>query len=80
VDGNHTEQAIRDVRRFSQNVMLGGIVCLDDILWESGAVSQAGEILKTMGFEELYRVIGPEQGTHFSNNWAMFQRIDYAAP
>jgi predicted O-methyltransferase YrrM len=80
VDGSHTEQAVRDVQRFAQNVQLGGLVCLDDILWESGAVSRASEILTTMGFEELYRVIGPEEGTPYSNNWAMFQRIDFAQP
>lgn len=78
VDGSHTEQAIRDVRRFAHNVILGGVVCLDDILWEGGAVSAAASILKAMGFEELYRVIGPENGTPFFNNWAMFQRVDFS--
>jgi hypothetical protein len=80
VDGAHTEQAIRDVKRFAHNVMIGGVVCLDDILWSSGAVSEAAEVLRLMGFEELYRVIGPEEGTRFYNNWAMFQRMDFAAP
>lgn len=78
VDGSHTEQAMRDIARFSANVVLGGFVCLDDILWSSGAVSAGAEILKRLGFEELYRVIGPEEGTPYSNNWAMFQRIDFA--
>ena len=80
VDGSHTEQAIRDVKRYARNVMIGGLVCMDDILWDGGAVSEAAELLKTMGFEELYRVIGQEEGTQFSNNWCMMQRIDFAAP
>lgn len=80
VDGSHTEQAIRDVTRYARNVIIGGMVCLDDILWDGGAVSQAAELLKTMGFEELYRVIGNEHGTPYSNNWCMMQRIDWVQP
>jgi predicted O-methyltransferase YrrM len=78
VDGAHTEQALRDVQRFAQNVDIGGLVCLDDILWDSGMVNQAAMHLLTLGFVELYRVVGME-GTWY-NNWAMFSRIDWSAP
>src|SRR6185295_786237 len=36
VDGNHTEQAIRDVERFGKNVRIGGLMMLDDLEWSSG--------------------------------------------
>ncbi len=81
VDGAHTEQAIRDVRRFAQNVNIGGFVCLDDILWDSGAVSEAAGYLLKLGFVELYRTVGWEdEEKRWFNNHATFQRIDWSAP
>lgn len=66
VDGNHSEQAIRDVDRFARNVRIGGLCYMDDIDWDgpTGGVSIACRNLQGMGFLKLYDL---EKG-------AMFQR------
>jgi predicted O-methyltransferase YrrM len=60
VDGQHTDQAARDVKRFAARVRPGGICFMDDVDWsnpEHGTTVQSavGE-LKKLGFVELYRV------------------------
>jgi predicted O-methyltransferase YrrM len=45
VDGNHGEQAFRDVHRFAPSVRVGGVCILDDIGWEGGHVTRAEELL-----------------------------------
>ena len=50
IDGNHSEQAVRDVERFASQVNKGGIVFCDDIGWNGGAVNKAVEMLLSMGF------------------------------
>lgn len=54
VDGNHSDQAIRDVERFSPNVRSGGLVVMDDVGWIGGNVSRACQILLDTGFVKLY--------------------------
>lgn len=57
LDGQHTEQAVRDVIRFAPKVHVGGIVIMDDTTWKNGEdapVHRAIEELKAMGFKELY--------------------------
>lgn len=75
VDGAHTEQAYRDVERFAEHVMVGGYVVLDDLLWEGGQVSRSIEVLTRMGFDERFRMIGQDEGTPFTDNWGVFQRV-----
>jgi hypothetical protein len=75
IDGSHTDAAIRDVGRYAGQVVRGGFVVLDDLLWKSGAVSASITHLEALGFKELYRVIGKEEGTPFEDNWGVFQRI-----
>lgn len=75
VDGAHTEQAIRDVKRFAEWVRIGGFVVLDDLLWEGGAVSASVNELDRMGFVERFRVIGAEERTGFEDNWGVYQRV-----
>jgi len=53
VDGQHTEQAVRDVVRFASNVRLGGLCCMDDTSWSTD-VQRAVESLKQLGFVKLY--------------------------
>lgn len=67
LDGQHTEQAIRDVNRFAVNVRNGGFCCVDDTGWTNHGiahVSMAVDALLKLGFVHLYNV-----GTG-----AMFQR------
>lgn len=76
VDGQHSEQAVRDVRKYASLVRVGGIACLDDIEWENGGdkpVHRAIDAIKALGFIELYRRIQP------NGNWAMFQRTSLPA-
>ena len=54
VDGNHTEQAVRDVERFLPAVRMGGIAVLDDVAWVGGNVSRAVGLARSIGFEDLY--------------------------
>ena len=54
VDGNHAEQAIRDVERFAPNVNVGGILVLDDLNWEGGSVQGAHAIALRLGFVDRY--------------------------
>lgn len=54
VDGNHGEQALRDVKRFAHKVTAGGIAILDDVNWEGGHVSAAVEYCQAIGLEIMY--------------------------
>ena len=54
IDGNHSEQAIRDVVRFAPRVTSGGILVLDDLSWRGDHVRQARGLAEAMGFRELY--------------------------
>lgn len=54
VDGNHGDQAIKDVARFATRVRPGGRVFMDDIHWEGDGVVRAVDDLKKMGFSQLF--------------------------
>jgi predicted O-methyltransferase YrrM len=54
VDGNHAEQAVRDVERFGPAVSAGGILVLDDLSWSGGHVAAARDAARAMGFATLY--------------------------
>lgn len=54
IDGNHGPQAVKDVERWSPNVITGGVVYLDDLNWAGGAVAAAGQRLLEIGFVPLY--------------------------
>lgn len=68
IDGNHSEQAARDVAHFGPRVVPGGFVVLDDLHWEGGGVTKGVELLLSYGFRELYRV--QTEG----NDWGVFQK------
>lgn len=65
LDGNHSDQAIADVQRFAPNVVVGGIVYLDDLNWSTGSVGRAADKLLKMGF---VRIFDRDEG-------AFFQRV-----
>jgi cephalosporin hydroxylase len=69
VDGNHGEQAIKDVARYAPCIIIGGFLIIDDLKWNGGAVTRAVGLLPDMGFKELFRVENSEEC------WAMFQRV-----
>ena len=54
VDGNHADQAIRDVVRFAPAVPEGGILVLDDLDWRGGYVRGARAAAMELGFVDLY--------------------------
>lgn len=54
VDGSHTEQAVRDVKRYAANVNAGGILVLDDLEWQGDGVRRAHELALALGFIDLY--------------------------
>lgn len=65
IDGNHSDQAMRDVNRYAENIVLGGIVFADDLQWDGGGVLKSVERLTEMGFRKLYDL----------DTGAVFQRI-----
>ena len=65
IDGNHSDQAIRDVERFGTSVRVGGLCFMDDIHWDGGGVERACDRLIKMNFVKLYDLV----------DGAMFQRI-----
>jgi predicted O-methyltransferase YrrM len=72
IDGQHTEQARKDVARFGSKVRVGGIVFMDDLSWKNegrAEVADAAADLMKLGFAFLYAMNG--QG----NDFAVFQRI-----
>lgn len=54
LDGNHGEQAVRDVERFGSQVEIGGILVLDDLDWSGGHVVRARDRATQMGFQSLF--------------------------
>lgn len=54
IDGQHTDQAVKDVERFAANVITGGMVFVDDIAWSGGGVGRAVEKLLAMGFTKKF--------------------------
>jgi predicted O-methyltransferase YrrM len=65
IDGNHGPQAIMDVRRFAPKVVFGGLVVMDDLGWGGGFVGEAADVLKNMGYKQLY----------YLGTGAVYQRI-----
>lgn len=53
-DGNHSDQAVRDVQRFIPKMASGGIAVLDDYGWAGGGVRKACLALESAGWKELY--------------------------
>jgi len=54
IDGNHADQAVKDVRRYAPLVTTGGIAIMDDLEWHGGHVRVAADLLEKMGFRYLY--------------------------
>lgn len=55
VDGQHTDQALRDVERFAPKVRIGGFVFTDDDDWDGGGPAAACQRLLELGFVPLYK-------------------------
>ena len=68
LDGQHTDQTVRDVERFASRVRPDGFVFVDDIHWSGGGVERGVARLLTMGFTQIF----------VRDTGAMFQRA--AAP
>lgn len=54
IDGNHSDQAIRDVERFAPKCRMGALCFCDDISWSGGGVTRAIEKLRLSGWTQLY--------------------------
>lgn len=73
VDGNHSEQSVTDVRRFSPYVRVGGLVFMDDIHWQNDGPERACSVLEANGFKRLYSLFNKSRGGN--DDWAIYQRI-----
>lgn len=65
IDGQHTDQASRDVERFASRVRLHGFCFVDDISGWGGGPARAVQKLLTYGFVELFK----------RDTGAMYERI-----
>lgn len=65
LDGNHSDQAVKDVEKFAPKIRVGGLAFMDDIHWSGGGVERATAKLKSMGFIRLYDL----------DSGAVFQRV-----
>lgn len=54
LDGNHSEQAVKDVIRFCPQVKRGGFCFMDDVTWTGGGVTSAVLELEKLGFTKLF--------------------------
>lgn len=54
VDGNHADQARRDVERFAPSVPPGGILVLDDLDWSGAHVRRGHDLAIALGFRDLF--------------------------
>lgn len=54
IDGQHTEQAIRDVKKYASQVSIGGYCVVDDVRW--GEVAKTPLELEKMGFVHIHSV------------------------
>lgn len=73
VDGNHSEQAVRDVQRFAKRVVPGGFVVMDDLHWDNNGPKHAAEVLVKMGFREVYLVHDTSHNP--VDDWGVFQKV-----
>ena len=72
IDGQHSEQAARDVARWAHRVHLGGLVCMDDLEWTVDGVphvAHAVQSLLSLGFMKLH------QTKTEKSCWGFFQRV-----
>lgn len=63
IDGQHTDQALRDAERFATKVVSGGYCLVDDVKW--GEVEKVPSYLENIGFEPI----------HFVSGALVFQRV-----
>lgn len=54
IDGQHTDQAVRDALKYATKVKLNGYCAVDDVTW--GDVNKVPEILNALGFFHIHSV------------------------
>jgi tetratricopeptide (TPR) repeat protein len=54
IDGQHTDQALRDVRKYASQITLNGYCVVDDVDW--GRVADVPNLLEKMGFIHVHTV------------------------
>jgi tetratricopeptide (TPR) repeat protein len=54
IDGQHTDQALRDVRKYASQIALNGYCVVDDVNW--GRVADVPNLLEKMGFIHVHTV------------------------
>jgi len=54
VDGQHTDQSLRDVRKYASQITLNGYCVIDDVDW--GRVADVPNLLEKMGFIHVHTV------------------------
>ncbi len=65
IDGNHSDQAVKDVERLAPIIPVGGMLYLDDLNWSGGGVQRAAELAVSLGFVERFQ----------RDEGAFFQRV-----
>jgi len=57
VDGQHTEQAVRDINKYGPKVIEGGYCIMDDVEWSDGT-REAVLSIESLGFEKVLPIEG----------------------
>lgn len=70
IDGNHSEQAVRDAQRFCPKVSVGGFVIFDDLNWVGGGCLRAVDEAEAIGFKEIFRLTD-----NAGNNFNVMERV-----
>lgn len=76
-DGQHSEQALRDVKRYAPKIRVGGLIVLDDMTWVNNGIVPvpiAADWLRQNGFIELQRIY-KEYPDKNKDDYGVMQRI-----
>lgn len=76
IDGNHTEKALMELKKFTPNMTSDGVVVLDDLRWQNNLrydVENAAAWLLHHGFKETERVFNKDKGG--DDDWAIFRKL-----
>jgi hypothetical protein len=57
IDGQHTDQLIRDINKYAINVIKGGYCLIDDVDW-SEDTRKSVPLMRSLGFQEIWHTKG----------------------
>jgi hypothetical protein len=74
IDGNHSEQAVKDVKKWAPLVDRGGFLVMDDLDWSNGGPRNAMEHAYELGFKPLC-ILQNGRTDQEKDNYAVLQKL-----